>query len=116
MEFSKLYRRRGWPTFQNTSSQKTGSLYFNNNKYFSIVLLAVADAKYRFVIVDVGAYGSSSDCGILQHSKLGSKLQSDALNIPPNECLPGVTQELPYVFVADEAFYIFCKGEPLQKI
>lgn len=90
--------------FRIRAPNKSGSLYFNYKKYFSIVLLAVADAKYRFVIVDVGAYGKNSDGGILQHSKLVSKLQNDTLNIPPNEYLPDTTQELPYVFVADEAF------------
>lgn len=34
----------------------SGSLYFNYKKYFSTVLLAVVDAKYKFIIVDIGAY------------------------------------------------------------
>ncbi|XP_039747584.1 protein ALP1-like isoform X1 [Pararge aegeria] len=90
--------------FKIRAPNNSGSMYFNYKKFFSIVLLAVADAKYRFVIVDVGAYGRNSDGGILDHSKLGLKLQNDTLNIPQNVSLRGITEELPYVFVADEAF------------
>lgn len=43
----------------------SGSLYFNYKMYFSSVLLAVVDAKYKFIIVDIGAYGRNSDSGIL---------------------------------------------------
>ena len=47
---------------------KSGSLFYNYKSYFSIVLLAVASADYRFVMVDVGAYGSSNDSGVLNHT------------------------------------------------
>ncbi len=35
----------------------SGSLYWNYKKSFSIVLLALVDSKYRFIIVNVGAAG-----------------------------------------------------------
>lgn len=34
---------------------KSGSLYYNYKEYFSVVLLAVVDAQFRFMYVDVGA-------------------------------------------------------------
>ena len=37
------------------------SLFFNCKKHFSVVLLAVVDANYKFVIMDIGAYGRQSD-------------------------------------------------------
>ncbi|KAE8745130.1 hypothetical protein FOCC_FOCC008195 [Frankliniella occidentalis] len=35
----------------------TGSKYWNYEKFFSMVLLAVCDDAYKFVVVDVGQYG-----------------------------------------------------------
>lgn len=82
----------------------SGSLYFNYKKYFSTVLLAVVDAKCKFIIVDIGAYGRNSDSGILNSSKFGQRLQNNTIGIPPNKRLPGMIEEMPHVFVGDEAF------------
>ncbi|KAH9645439.1 hypothetical protein HF086_006465 [Spodoptera exigua] len=68
------------------------------------VLLAVVDAKYNFLIVDVGSYGKNSDGGILQNSKFGKKLNTNKLKLPPNKPLPNTTESLPHVFIGDEAF------------
>ena len=46
----------------------SGSLFYNYKSYFSIVLLAVASADYRFVMVDVGVHGSSNDSSVLNHT------------------------------------------------
>lgn len=52
----------------------SGSQFYNYKKFFSVVLLAVADANYPFVVVDIGAYGRNSDSGILSSSRLGQSL------------------------------------------
>ena len=85
---------------------KSGSLYFNYKGYFSFVLLALVDANYKFIAVDIGSLGSNSDGGILVDSNLGKGLEMDALGIPQPEILPMHPQfgPLPYVIVGDEAF------------
>lgn len=37
----------------------SGTLFYNYKKYYSIVLMAVADHLYRFTLVDIGAYGGN---------------------------------------------------------
>lgn len=48
----------------------SGSDYFNYKKTFSIVLLAVADARRKFTIIDVGSKGRFSDGGIFRKANL----------------------------------------------
>ena len=86
----------------------SGSLYYNYKNYFSIVLMAVVDAGYRFVMVDIGNYGSNSDTGILKHSIIGQCHIQDDLGLPPRKMLPGYPAAglMPHVFVGDEAFGI----------
>lgn len=86
------------------SPAKSGSLYFNYKKTFSIVLLALVDANYRFISVDVGSYGKNSDSGIFRSSKLGKTLNKGKLNLPDDAKLPGSDIVTPYVIVGDEAF------------
>lgn len=83
---------------------KTGSMYFNYKKEFSIVLLALVDADYKFITVDVGAYGRNSDGGIFRSSSLGQALANGTLNIPPPKSLPLSDVITPHVIVCDEAF------------
>lgn len=82
----------------------SGSLYFNYKKTFSIVLLALVDAHYNFITIDVGAYGKNSDGGILMHSKLGKMLETNNLNVPSSSTLPGTSCTAPFVILGDEAF------------
>lgn len=82
----------------------SGSLYFNYKKTFSIVLLALVDAQYKFLVVDIGAYGKNSDGGILSNSNLGKALERNKLNIPNDQYLPDANEKLPLVIIGDEAF------------
>ncbi|XP_031339861.1 protein ALP1-like [Photinus pyralis] len=82
----------------------SGSLFFNYKKTFSVVLLALVDAHYNFIAVDVGAYGKNSDGGIFSSSNLGKALQRGTLSVPGNSTLPDTTTDAPHVIVGDEAF------------
>ncbi|KAM3620501.1 uncharacterized protein V6R79_024560 [Siganus canaliculatus] len=84
----------------------SGSQFFNYKGTFSIVLLAVVDARYCFRVIDVGGYGRTSDGGILANSAFGQALRSGTLQLPADRLLPGADHRgpQPHVFVADEAF------------
>lgn len=80
-----------------------GSMYFNYKGTHSIVLLAVVDANYCFTMIDVGAFGKSSDGGTFALSNIGKQLDKGTLQFPCDQALPGIG-ELPHVLVGDEAF------------
>ncbi|XP_008189418.1 uncharacterized protein LOC103311551 [Acyrthosiphon pisum] len=84
---------------------KTGSLYFNYKNYFSVVLLAIVDAKYKFLAIDVGSYGKEGDSGIFSKSVMGQRIYTEKFGLPSEDIqLPGSDKCLPYVIVGDEAF------------
>ena len=80
------------------------SVYYNYKHSYSIVLLAIVDANYNFVCVDVGSQGKNSDGRVLANSAFGKRLKSHNLDLPPPAVLPGINIALPHAFVADEAF------------
>lgn len=82
----------------------TGSQYWNYKGYCSLVLMALVDAHGRFLIIDVGSFGSSSDGGIFKDSTFWKLLQNDKLDVPNPEPIPNTDIVVPYTFVADEAF------------
>lgn len=82
----------------------TGSQFFCYKKTFSIVMLCLVDANYKFIAVDVGAFGKNSDGSIFKNSRFGKKLRGNQLQFPPSKPLPGSNQVLPHVIIGDEAF------------
>lgn len=84
--------------------RNTGSLCYNYKEFFSIVLLAIVDANYRFVAVDIGAYGREGDAGVFMRSDMGKRIKNGTFSIPPPKNLPNTNIELPHVIVGDEAF------------
>ena len=78
----------------------SSSLYFNYKKTFSIVFIAVCDAKYKFTLADIGDTLWQSDGSVYANSHLGYGL----LNIPQPSKIPQSERILPYVFIGDDAF------------
>lgn len=68
--------------------KNSGSLFFNYKKDFSVVLLVLGDADYKFVTVDIGAYDKNSDGAILRDSQLGKSLYDNKLNGNLQSCCP----------------------------
>lgn len=82
----------------------SGSLYWNYKGYPSIVFIAVVDAFSRYTVIEIGAYGSSSDGGIFQNTRFYQQLSENTLNVPMDNPIPGTDTVMPYVFIGDEAF------------
>ncbi len=78
--------------------------YFNYKGPFSIVLLAVVDADYKFIFVDVGCNGRISDGGVFKNSDLSEALESENIQMKSECQLPGTDVTVPYAMVADDAF------------
>eukprot|EP00102_Acyrthosiphon_pisum_P013681 XP_008183357.2 PREDICTED: uncharacterized protein LOC103309529 [Acyrthosiphon pisum] len=84
----------------------SGSAFYNYKGFFSIVLMATADADGKFITIDVGEYGRNSDGRVLKECAFGQQLLKNKLDLPEPSTLPGEENEPPYAyyFVGDEAF------------
>ena len=83
----------------------SGPLYYNHKGFFSLVLLAICDAKYTFTLIDIGSYESNNDCGILVKPLIGKKFDDIKMNLPSAEDLAGFSRNpLNYFLVGDEIF------------
>lgn len=52
--------------------------------------MAVCDYNYKFILIDVGSYGSHNDASIFSESEIGKLLKEGKLNLPRGrERLPG---------------------------
>lgn len=64
--------------------------------------MAVADAGYRFLYIDVGAYGSEGDSSVFLKSDFGQSVVHNFIELPEDTSIGGIN--LPFVFVGDDAF------------
>ena len=87
-----------------TRPKNTYSEYYNYKKFYSVVLFAIADSDYKFLYVDVGSPGSESDGGIYKRSGLKDAIENNTLNLPPDEPIEGMADDVPYFFLGDDAF------------
>ena len=68
--------------------------------------MAVCDAKYRFLIIDIGDSGSHSDGGVFANTAFGKALNKNLISLPQPSPLENEidSEAVPYCFVGDEAF------------
>lgn len=84
--------------------KNSGSLYYNYKGFCSVVLMAIVNAHYEFLSVDVGVNGRISDGGVIQHTEFWRLYENQQLKIPPPSCIPRTNETFPFVFITDEAF------------
>ena len=68
--------------------------------------MALVDANYKFISIDVGDYGSNADGAVFRKSAFGQRFLDNDMDVPPPKTIPNAEHlgSLPYVIVADEAF------------
>lgn len=81
----------------------SGTMYYNYKHFFSIVLQGVSDANYKFIFVDVGAYGKQSDGGTYASSTLSTFINNEN-NLPKSSNLEGTSVEVPFFMLGDDAY------------
>ncbi|XP_039314630.1 protein ALP1-like [Solenopsis invicta] len=84
----------------------SGSVFYNYKGNHSINLMAVASARYKFLMVDIGGEGRHSDEGIFKNSVINYRLQHNQLYIPAPTPIITEGKAMPYMLVADEAFQL----------
>lgn len=99
----------------------SGSLFFNYKEYFSTLLLALVDAQYKFIAVDIGSYGREGDAGTFLKSNLGKRILSEQYNLPDPARIPETDLIQQHVILGDEAFALhknlmkpYCKNLSLH--
>ena len=81
----------------------SGSEFYNYKHFFRVLLLALVDANYKFIYVDVGVSGRAGDAGMFAESSLKQSLDNNTMNLPPAETIQGIPNKIHYHIVADDA-------------
>ena len=87
--------------------KKSGTLYHNYKGFFSIPLLALVDADYRFLWAEVGGQGHMSDAQIYLETSLREAFEDGTINRPAPCPLTDDADDdtpVPYFLVSDDAF------------
>ncbi|KAL7286638.1 hypothetical protein TKK_0019134 [Trichogramma kaykai] len=82
----------------------SGSAYYNYKKFHSIVMMAISDIHKRFLMINVGGYGSLNDAFTFNNSDICAGLENGELCLPPPELIPGSNLLVPYFLIGDGGF------------
>ena len=68
--------------------------------------MAIVDASYHFILVDIGQLGSNADGGVFRRSTFGQAYLNNELDVPGAKALPNAPQLgiFPHCIIGDEAF------------
>jgi len=66
--------------------------------------MAVAHPSYRFLMVDVGGYGTNSDGSVMVSSKFYQRIDNGFLELPTEIKLPNSNILASFVIIGDKAF------------
>ena len=83
---------------------RSGSQFYNYKNFHSIVLMALCDANYLFIMIDVCSYGRDCDSAVFHRTVLSSMLKSPVECLPPSSPIVDQGEPMPLTLVADEAF------------
>ena len=81
----------------------SGLYYFNYKGTFSVVLLALVNADYKFIFIGVGCNGRISNDRVFRNSPLSKALSENTLGIPNTRYLD-LGREFPDVIIAGDEF------------
>ena len=84
--------------------KNSGSRFYNYKGFYSIVIMALVDADYKFIWIEVGSNGRSSDAQIFNDCDLSEAIINNTIGIPADDHLPGDERQIPYYIVGDDAF------------
>ena len=69
----------------------SGSTYFNYKSFYSIVLLALVDANYKFLYVNVECQGPINDGRVFTNSELHYLIVNGVINLPDSRQIPNLS-------------------------
>ena len=104
LAISTLLWGTGWKALHYSVPPKTGSLFWNYNKSFSISLLGLIDSKYKFIMIDVGACGTEGDSNTFQNCAFGQQFMAEIIPFLKPCNLPDTYLRAPFAIIADKAF------------
>jgi hypothetical protein len=82
--------------------ENTVGEFYNYKGTKSTILMAIVDAYYCFIYVNVGCQGRISVGGVFRNTEFYRQLENDLYL--QDGALPGRTIPVPYTLVADDAF------------
>lgn len=86
---------------------KSGSTFYNYKHFFSVNIMAVCDADYKFQFVEVGAQGRLCDGSVWNSCRMKEAIDRKIINLPGPSSLPSMPDgsfRLTHYFAADDAF------------